>query len=88
MNYDFNNFYYYYYYYFSQNTTADDYNNDWNGFEEFKEPAKVETKRKPASMKVQDPVDNFDALDVKSKVTKAPAKKSKEEEDMWEMLNS
>ena len=75
---------------YSQNASSDDYNNDWNGFEEFKEPtpAKIESKRKPASIKVQEPVENFDGLDVKSKAVKPVTKKSKEEEDMWEMLNS
>lgn len=39
-------------------------------------------------MKVQEPADNFEGLDVKSKAVKPVTKKSKEEEDMWEMLNS
>jgi hypothetical protein len=69
---------------FSQNTNSD----DWNGFDEgAKSVSKSSSMKKTKTPAV---VDDFNSLDVKSKVeVKAkPVKTQKEEDEFWEMLNS
>lgn len=63
---------------------------DWNGFEE--SAAAVETKPQKQSstarVKPNASVEDFNSLDVKSKVVAAPKPKDDKEDDLWLMLNS
>lgn len=64
--------------------------NDWNGFDE-KPSVKPQTIQKSTHMKKNKSsteTDDFNFMDVKSKVVAPkPVKTQKEEDEIWEMLN-
>lgn len=65
---------------------------DWNGFD-VNESAKPSENAKPpkvaAKVKPNSSMEDFNSLDVKSKVAPAPTKpKDDKEDDLWDMLNS
>lgn len=76
---------------YSQNSS----NDGWSGFEsefgsEKNNDYQSETISKPkksSNMKISQNSDDFNSLDVKSKVTKTK-KTDKNEEDAWDMLNN
>ena len=76
---------------FSQNADAE----DWNGFdavepfEKKSSPDYVKPKASSATkVKANSSVEDFNSLDVKSKVAAAPKPKNDKEDDLWDMLNS
>lgn len=73
------------FYTFSQNDE-----DEWHGFSEKVSEAGYKTVQKSASMKKsKSSADDFSALDVKSTVSSSkPVKTKKEEDDIWEILNS